>query len=179
LGDGDVKDPKTNSGGGGGGGGTDGLVDDYASPTGGLVGYYGRMMGSTGMSEAEYNALNQSTTLPIQQQQRQAQDEMLRVRAATGNDAGIYGGLSEVTKNAGAQIADQGRKNVLANADIKRQEQAAGAAGNLNLYGQNQTQSMEYLRMLANVLGRTSSTSGSGSSSGVTAGIAWNPGGTA
>lgn len=160
------------------GGTNSGSGEGYQSATGGLVGYYGQKMNSTGLWPAEYNALNQSTILPIQQQQKQTEDEMLRVRAATGNDAGIYGGLSEVSRNAGAQIADQGRKNVMANGEVARQEQAAGAAGNLNLYGQTQAETMEYLRMLGNLLGRQRGGTSSGETSGYNAGVSvgYSPG---
>lgn len=152
-------------------GGGSGTGDNYKSATGGLVGYYGKKMNSTGLSEAEYNALNQSTNLPIQQQAQQAHDEMLRVRAATGNDAGIYAGVSDVQKNAGQALAEQGRKNVMANGEVARQEQAQGAAGNLNLYGQTQAESMEYLRMLGNLLGRQRGTTASGDTSNWNAGV--------
>lgn len=167
------------SGLGGGVGGNGGAADPatYSTPSGGLVGYYGNMMSSTGLTSTEQNALGQQTLLPIQQQAQQAEESMLRVRAATGNDAGIYSGLSQVSRDASGAIADQGRKNVLKNAEIARADQAAGAAGNLNLYGQTQAETMEYLRMLGNLLGRPVGTRTHGSNSGSTAGIEWNPGG--
>lgn len=148
----------------------------YTSPTGGLVGYYGAKMNSTGMSPDELNALNASTLNPIQQQAREAEAAMLRVRAATGNDAGIYGGLSEVARNAANQTSQQGRLNTLTNADVARKEQAEGSAGTLNLYGQTQAETMEYLRMLGNLLGRQVGTTTRGSTSGVNGEIAYNPG---
>lgn len=153
------------------GGTHSGSGDAYKSATGGLVGYYGQQMGSNGLSEAEYNALNRSTYLPIQQEGQAAKDEMLRVRAATGNDAGIYGGVAQVSKNTGQALADQSRKNVLANADVKRQERASGAAGTLNLYGQEQAQSMEYLRMLGNLLGRQRGATSNSDTNGYNAGV--------
>lgn len=149
----------------------------YTSPEGGLFDYYRQKMASTGMSPAAQAALASTTLTPIQQQQAASLDQMKRFRAATGNDAGIYAGISELGRNAGDQMADQRRKNLLTNEEIARQDQKEGAAGGLNLYGQTQAEAMEYLRMLGNILGREDFINTSGSSSGSGVGISWNPGG--
>jgi hypothetical protein len=155
-----------------------GLGDEYESedPPGGLVGYYTGKMGSTGMSEAERNALEASTMTPIQQQAQQAKDAMMRVRAATGNDAGLYAGISETGRAAADSMAQQGRQNSLQNEQIRRAEQAEGAGGNLNLYGQTQAETMEYLRMLGNLLGRQEGSTSYGNSKGSDFGIQYTPG---
>ena len=155
-----------------------GLGDEYESedPPGGLVGYYTGKMGSTGMSEAERNALEASTMTPIQQQAQQAKDAMMRVRAATGNDAGLYAGLSETGRAEADSMAQQGRQNSLQNEQIRRAEQAEGAGGNLNLYGQTQAETIEYLRMLGNLLGRQEGSTSYGNSKGSDFGIQYTPG---
>lgn len=170
--------------GGGWGGGTGALPTGIGEPPGeeetpgGLTGYYDQKMNSQGMSDQEYRALTGSTWNAINQSENQARDRMMRARAATGNDAGLYGGLTQLSADSQMNRADASRKNFLANEEIKRQEQAQGAAGNLNLYGQTQAETMEYLRMLGNLLGRQDYIATSGSTSGGSAGIQWNPGGT-
>ncbi len=153
-----------------------GLGGDYTSPTGGLVSYYNQKMGSNGMSPEERVALAASTVNPIQQEAQQARDQMLRIRAATGNDAGLYGAVAENARNAMGAVSNQQRQNLLANEQVRRGEQSEGAAGNLNLYGQDQAETMEYLRMLGNLLGRQDSVSSYGSSKGSDVGIQYTPG---
>lgn len=149
----------------------------YTSPEGGLFDYYRQKMASTGMSPAAQAALATTTLNPIQQQQAASLDQMKRFRAATGNDAGIYAGISELGRQAGDQTAEQKRKNFLTNEELARQDQKEGAAGGLNLYGQTQAEAMEYFRMLGNILGREDFINTSGSGSGSSVGINWNPGG--
>lgn len=172
--------PGGTTGGSNGESGTWGLGEGeggYTSPEGGLFDYYRQKMASTGMSPAAQAALATTTLNPIQQQQAASLDQMKRFRAATGNDAGIYAGISELGRQAGDQTAEQKRKNFLTNEELARQDQKEGAAGGLNLYGQTQAEAMEYLRMLGNILGREDFINTSGSGSGSSVGINWNPGG--
>jgi len=169
--------PGGTTGGSNGASGNWGLGEDYTSPEGGLFDYYRQKMASTGMSPAAQAALATTTLNPIQQQQAASLDQMKRFRAATGNDAGIYAGISELGRNAGDQMAEQKRKNLLTNEEIARQDQKEGAAGGLNLYGQTQAEAMEYLRMLGNILGREDFINTHGTVSGSGVGIGWNPGG--
>lgn len=154
-----------------------GLGAQYESAQGGLAGYYNDRMSSSGMGNAEKLALAYGTMNPLVSQANQARDAIVRARAATGNDAGIYAGLSQVSRDAGREQSNQARQNILTNEEIRRKEQAEGAAGNLNLYGQTQAETMEYLRMIANILGRQKGVKTAGSSSGADVGISWNPGG--
>ena len=163
--------PGGTNGGSNGESGNWGLGEGYTSPEGGLFDYYRQKMASTGMSPAGQAALANTTLTPIQQQQAASLDQMKRIRAATGNDAGIYAGISELGRNAGDQMAEQKRKNLLTNEEIARQDQKEGAAGGLNLYGQTQAEAMEYLRMLGNILGREDFTNTYGTVSGNSVGI--------
>lgn len=166
--------PGGTTGGSNGESGTWGLGEGeggYTSPEGGLFDYYRQKMASTGMSPAAQAALATTTLNPIQQQQAASLDQMKRFRAATGNDAGIYAGISELGRNAGDQMAEQKRKNLLTNEEIARQDQKEGAAGGLNLYGQTQAEAMEYLRMLGNILGREDMTNTYGTVSTSRAGV--------
>lgn len=161
-----------------GAGASDALTgqDGYESPTGGLYGYYQNRVGSKGMADDVKGAYFQDTALPVEAQAKQAEEAMLRVRAATGNDAGLYAGVAENQKTATEAQGDMTRKNLLTQAQIAREDQREGSAGLANLYGQQQAQTMEYLRMLGNLLGRQRSTASTGSSGGVEGGIQYTPG---
>lgn len=162
---------------GGGTGGVSELGANYESPTEGLYGYYQGRVGSTGMADDVNGAYFQDTALPVEAQAKQAQEAMLRARAATGNDAGLSAGIAESQKTATEAQGDMTRKNLLTQAQIAREDQREGSAGLANLYGQQQAQTMEYLRMLGNLLGRQRGVTTEGSSTGFSGGINWNPGG--
>ena len=96
---------------------------------GGLVGYYMNELGSKGYSPEVMNALRASTMGAVGNQANAARYDMARRVASTGNDAGYFGALADVTGTAASQAEEAGRQNILANEQERARRNAVGIGG--------------------------------------------------
>lgn len=116
---------------------------------GGLIGYYMNELGSSGYDPEVMNAMRASTMGAVGNQANAARDDMARRVAATGNDAGYFGALADVTGSASQQAEEAGRQNILANEQERARRNAIGIGGMQTLSDQEREDEQAWARFFA------------------------------
>lgn len=124
-----------------------------ATPDGGLMGEYMKLLGSSGYDPATLSAMRQQSMEAARGASDSALMDMERRAAGTGNTAGYYGGRAQVAEGAQHALTNAAQNATIANYAEKVRQQDLGRQGLASILGLTDQDLNSYLSGASNILG--------------------------